>query len=115
MNEMMDYNPLRPYLHSATLRWSYGAMRGRPADLWYRRVAGRDAAAMVEQLAGADFAGIYVDRLGYADRGVELELERELALATDASPLVHRGGRASFFSLASVRARAEGHGVQIRR
>ncbi len=103
VNAMMDYNPVRPYLHSATLRWSYGAMRGRPADLWYRRVAGLNPDAMVEQLALANFAGIYVDRLGYTDRGVKLE--RELALATGGSPLVHRDARASFFSLAPVRAR----------
>ena len=30
---MVDYDQVRPYLHSDDLRWSYGAMKGRPEDV----------------------------------------------------------------------------------
>src|SRR5262249_14253134 len=32
VHRMLDYELVRPYLHSTDLRWSYGAMRGRPQD-----------------------------------------------------------------------------------
>ena len=53
---------------------------------------------MVRGVAAAGYAGIYVDRYGYADEGEKLE--RELAAATGRDPLVSPNGRLSFFELA---------------
>ena len=39
MNEMIDYDHLVGYLHSKTLRWSYGAMRYRETDRWLSKVS----------------------------------------------------------------------------
>lgn len=94
---MRDYDHFRGYLHSRTLCWSYGAMKGRPPDRWARELAARPLAEQVPALTLAGFAGIYVDRAGYLDRaaGVEAELSRLL----DATPLVSEDGRWSFFQL----------------
>jgi phosphoglycerol transferase len=94
---MFDYDHFRAYLHSHTLRWSYGAMRGRAGDRWQREVAGKPLPEMVEALTLAGFGGIYLDRLGFADDGtaVEAQLTRLLGV----SPLVSGDGRLSFFSL----------------
>ena len=35
---MSDYELLRPYLHTRTLRFSYGAMRGREASRWQEAI-----------------------------------------------------------------------------
>ena len=44
--ETIDYDGARPYIHGTELRWSYGAMKGRPEDwaapLVFRRRRGRD-------------------------------------------------------------------------
>src|SRR5262249_5518440 len=94
VQRMFDYDHFRGYLHSTALRWTYGAMKGRPTDAWLAELASRPAPALVEAAALAGFAGIYVDRHGYADAGVGLEL----ALAgTLGEPIASADGRLAFF------------------
>lgn len=71
---MTDYSLFRGYLHSRDLRWSYGAMRGRPAD-WARGLEGRPAQAVLDAATAAGFVGLYVDRAGFIDGGRKLEAE----------------------------------------
>jgi hypothetical protein len=68
------YEPAKPYLHTDDLRWSYGAMRGRPAD-WLGPLADRSPSEIVLAATQRRFAGIVVDRLGYADQGAAIEAE----------------------------------------
>ena len=54
------YEPLRGYLHSSTLRWSYGAMKGRSAD-WAAQLAGQPLSLVTAAAAAAGFDGVWVD------------------------------------------------------
>ena len=70
------YGVLRPgarYLHSSTLRWSWGAMRGRPQGDWQDALVAGTVRDMLDTVAAVGFTGIYIDRFGYADRGAEIE------------------------------------------
>src|SRR5262249_53598459 len=89
--------PFRAYLHSKTLRWSYGAMKGREGDDWYKGVAARAVDEMVQTLVFAGFHGIYVDRRGLDDDGAALEAA--LTHLLSAQPLISRNQRLSFFNL----------------
>jgi phosphoglycerol transferase len=100
VHNMADYDHFRAYLHSSSLRWSYGAMRGRDVDLWQRRVAALPPQEMAQTLALAGFSGIYVNRAGYADNAAQLENQLESVLQTE--PLVSPNHRLMFFSLANV-------------
>src|SRR5580765_1136863 len=51
--QMSDYDPLRPYLHSRKLRWSYPAMYGRTGDAWTSGVADQAAPEMIRILSDA--------------------------------------------------------------
>ena len=62
------YDFLRPYVHSRDLRWSSGAMRGRPAD-WAARLAEAPLSRVMPAISAVGFEGVYVDRAGYADNG----------------------------------------------
>ncbi|HEX5272559.1 MAG TPA: hypothetical protein VFW33_18805, partial [Gemmataceae bacterium] len=95
---MQDYDHLRAYLHSHSLRWSYGAVKGREADDWQRRTAAQPAADLVNTLVGAGFRGIYVNRAGFADEGEALV--KDLRTAGLAEPLPSRSGRLLFYDLA---------------
>ena len=97
VHRMSWYDHLRGYLHSRALRWSYGAMRGRYADLWQAHVAGEPVDEMVRRLAFAGFDGIYIDRAGFLDVGAALEAELTRRLGTP--PMLSRNGRFSFFRL----------------
>ena len=98
VHRMHWYDHLRGYLHSHSLRWSYGAMRGRYGDVWQSRVAAEPPSEMARRLALAGFGGIYLDRCGYDDSGAGLE--RKLTRLLGVRPLTSRDGRFSFFPLA---------------
>lgn len=97
VHDMADYDHFRAYLHSTKVRWSYGAMKGRPEDLWQRRVTAQPAAEMAQTLALAGFSGIYINRKGYADGA--RQLQAQFASILDTAPLVSPNQRLVFFSL----------------
>jgi phosphoglycerol transferase len=101
VHRMNGYDHLRGYLHSRTLRWSYGAMKGREGDAWQQFVTSQPVEQMVKTLAQSDFAGIYLDRYGFADQGSELE--SKLIYLLDSKPLVSANQRLAFFSLAAYK------------
>jgi phosphoglycerol transferase len=90
------YEPARFYLHSSRLRWSWGAMRGRPAD-WASRLARASVPATTRAVAAAGFQGITVDRRGYADGGNSVV--SRLTSVLRAPPLSSPDGRFVFFDL----------------
>ena len=72
IEKMTDYDHLRPYLHSSTLRYSYGTIRGRGNDRWQLPLSRLPASEMVSTLERFGFAAVYINRQGYADRGASL-------------------------------------------
>ena len=73
VQSMENYGPLRGYLFSRTLRWSYGAMRGREGDLWLRALFDHPIAEQLDLASRSGFGAVYVDRRGYADGGTNVE------------------------------------------
>ena len=96
VGSMGDYAHVRAYLHSRSLRWSYGAMKGRSDD-WLAPLAGGALSAIVERARELGFHGVYVDRLGYEDGGAAVEAE--LAGLSGGDPLVSPDERLAFFAL----------------
>ncbi|HUF80600.1 MAG TPA: sugar translocase, partial [Burkholderiales bacterium] len=70
---LKDYGLFRGYLHSESLRWSYGSMKGREADAWLRSIAALPLDRHLGAVAGKGYEAVYVDRRGFADRGAQLE------------------------------------------
>jgi phosphoglycerol transferase len=99
---MTDYDHFRAYLHARTLRWSYGAMKGRPADQWHRDLALRPLPERLQMLALAGFSAVYVNRTGFADGAGALEPELNRLLA-DPQPVVSSDQTMSCFSLIPFR------------
>jgi hypothetical protein len=96
---MLDYNHFRPYLHSKTLKWSYGAMKNRPVAAWQERVSSLSVEGMLKQLSYAGYQGIYIDRNGYEDHGVNIE--KQLKGLLGVAPLISPDGHLSFFDFRS--------------
>jgi len=111
---LLDYDMLRSYVQGGGLRWSYGAIKGRPDD-WQDAFFGvtpeqvRDGAVRgpldngrspqqnVAALVSAGFDGVYVDRFGYGG-GVGAQ-ELALRRIVGRPPLVSPNGRMAFYSL----------------
>jgi len=97
VNKMIDYSHLKGYLHSEKLRWSYGAMKGRPMDAWQRMVAGMPVDDMLKTLSETGFEGIYIDSYGYQDGGSKLMSDIRQILG--AEPLISDNKRLYFFDM----------------
>jgi hypothetical protein len=63
------YDQVCGYLHTDTVRWSFGAMKGREVDQWQREVATAPAPEMLRRLALRGFDAVVVDRRGYPPGG----------------------------------------------
>jgi phosphoglycerol transferase len=97
LNRMSDYAHFRCFLHSKTLRWSYGAMKGRAWGQWQEWAAGLCAEEQVRTLSREGFSGIVLDRDGFEDNGdfVIAQMSRILG-----DPMVQSSnGQRLFFSM----------------
>lgn len=65
VNQMGDYGLFAGVLHSETLRWSYGGMKGRAGDAWHARVNALPMEQRLKVLSLVGFEGIYIDRRAY--------------------------------------------------
>lgn len=102
IRRMVDYDLLKGYLHSSSLRWSYGSVKGREEALWGECLALQPVDWLVWEVIFAGFSGIYVDRYGYSDSASSLE--SRLSHLLGEVPLVSDNGRLAFFSLTSLAA-----------
>jgi len=68
-HNMGPYDHLRPYLHSVSLHWSYGALKGRYWGVWQGGLLAWPIEDVLDAAAVASFGALYIDREGYADRG----------------------------------------------
>jgi phosphoglycerol transferase len=111
LHGMNDYDPLRPFLHSRTLRWSYPAMRGGFDDEWIRAAAAREPESLASELTDADFGGILLTRAGFPDTRTERALIQWLGESPDASA----DRRLAFFSLLAQKEREGGNASSAER
>ena len=95
--QMRAYEHYKAYLHSKTLRWSYGAPLGEQEDKWQQALAAEPVPALVNSVRAAGFAGIYINRDGYEDHAANFE--RELASTLGTQPIVNREGTLAFYKL----------------
>jgi hypothetical protein len=102
------YDGARPYVSSASLRWSWGSINGRTGE-WQLSVSKLPVAVMVRRLALAGFEGIWIDRWGYPARSrlPAADLEQALVEAAGSDLLKSSQGRYSFVLLADARRRLQ--------
>ena len=72
IHNMGDYEHFKAYLHTETLRFSYGANKGRQAHYWNMFIESLPPEDMVRELETCGFGAIYLDTAGYRDGGAAL-------------------------------------------
>lgn len=95
---MLPGDQMRPYLHSKTLRWSWGAM-SRRNDNWTKVTSELPLNQFVERITFAGFGGILIDRYGYKNS----ELEQSVLSFLGPTNKVDFGKRWVFFDLRTFR------------
>jgi phosphoglycerol transferase len=97
MHNLTDYELGKPYLHSFKLKWSYGALIGRESGDWQKSVVAKSLPDFLKEIRRAGFKGLYIDRRGYEDNG--LNIEKELRELIQHEPIVSLSENNSFFCL----------------
>ena len=97
INGVFDTDQLKPYLHSETLRWSGGGIKGRPASEWVGLASNLPVDGMVRSVSAAGFAGVLVDRRPYDDNGAKIVRQLKAVLGEEA--FTAQDGRYVFFLL----------------
>ena len=97
VEKMGDYDQLSGYVHSTDLRWSFGALNGRPTA-WGLAVLDMPLPQLVRGAAAAGFSGAWVDRAGYKDNGVAT-IASIRALTGPTRSVESEGGRLVFIDL----------------
>lgn len=59
-----NYDMVKGYLHTQRLRWSFGAVRNREADIWARDVAEQSPAQLLAEISQTGFDGLLIDQRG---------------------------------------------------
>jgi phosphoglycerol transferase len=94
---MYGYDHFRLAMHSRTLRWSHGAVKGRYGAAVLAALDPLPVERMLERAAALGYSGIHIDRRGFADGG--RQLEGRLRDLLGGEPLESAGGRDLFFDL----------------
>ena len=106
VGKMYDYDHARGFLHTRGLRWSYGAMKGREAEIWQRQTSAKPTPEMLETIALSGFQGIYLNRNGYNEAPSRAESELLAALGKPA--FESEDGKLLFFDLRPFEAQLRG-------
>jgi hypothetical protein len=72
VRDMRDYEHLRPYLHTRSLRFSYGSFRSQTRAEWQRDVEVLPPAEMLRELTRVGMHGIVINQRAYEDGGEAL-------------------------------------------
>jgi len=102
LHRLKDYELFSGFLHSTALNWSYGGMKGRSGDLFFRSLAREPLSRQVEVLEQLGFAGVYVDRRGY-DVKDDTVVEGLTDVLDASSALTRADGNVVFFRLGQTK------------
>jgi len=94
---MGSYEQIQGYLHSDQLRWSFGSMRGRESDAWWKALTTKPIKNQIEILQSAGFSGLLINRNGYKDNASKIE--GEIAKILNINPIISQNKILSFFKL----------------
>ncbi|PHX43684.1 sugar translocase [Pseudomonas sp. NZIPFR-PS5] len=112
LNSLSPYQMTAGVLHSKELKWSFGGMKGRPGDLFYRSLAQEPMTRQMEVVRKLGFNGIYIDRRGYADNAESLI--QELSALLGHPPLLQSDNKELVFFKLDNSARPDFTGVSAK-
>ena len=94
---MKDYEQFHGYIHSRKIRWSYGVIKGREGDTWWKSFSDKSYQNQIKTLQDAGFSGLLINRNGYKDNG--REIEAFISEFLNVKPLISNNEKLSFFKL----------------
>ena len=106
VNGVYDSDQLMPYLHSSTLRWSGGGIKGRALAEWQGQLGRLPMRQLLVSAAAAGFSGVVVDAQEY---GASSQSTLDSITAELGNAVVADRGRFVYFPLTAAAADAQAH------
>ncbi len=97
--QINSYAHFKGPLHSHSLKWSFGAMRGGEVDRWQEKISQSPVPEMIHELVKQGFTGLYIDKFGYLDEA--RAITEQLRKLVKTPPTYDKHGR-SFWDLRLV-------------
>ncbi|MBP3505536.1 MAG: hypothetical protein J6K43_03955 [Lachnospiraceae bacterium] len=97
INQMQDYAHYMGYIHSDSLRWSYGSIIGRDADNFCRSINELPLDEQIVQIEAAGYSGIYIDWNAYLPDEREA-MELVLGDAIEGNCIRHSNGMKVYYN-----------------
>jgi phosphoglycerol transferase len=108
-----SYDHMRCYVHSHSLRWSFGSIRGREGDRWRTRVVNAPVREMLQMVMDAGFRGIVVDQAYYYCSG-HPDPQGEMMRLLDQKPMCSNYGRRyRFYDLSAYATKLQKEATQV--
>jgi phosphoglycerol transferase len=98
VNRVQIYDLVSGFIHSKNLKWSFGGMKGREGDLFYRALSIEPIEKQIEVIKKLGFGGIYIDRRGYLD-SANLLIEKLTLLLKTPPTITREDGEVVFFKI----------------
>lgn len=89
-----------PYLHTNSLRWSYGPSNGSYLLAWQNSLIKSSTEESLKNIVFAGYTGIYLNKNRYSDKKAE-NFEKELDSITRIRPIKNQNGSILFYDLRS--------------
>ncbi len=103
LEKLTDYDLAKPYLHSKNLHWSFGTIADREGDAFFYALSQESIEVQLEVVRYLGFAGLYLNRGGYADNG--LAIEEQIRKIIHSQPLLNSSGQIAFYSTTEIPSR----------
>lgn len=101
IHNLGDYALFRPYLHSHTLKWSYGVIKGSSHDQWIKSLSELPVEEMIDKVTVAGYKGIYLNTAGYIDGGEQMG--KKLFSVLNQKPIISDTKDHVFYNLINYR------------
>ncbi len=109
LRNLASYEHARGYVHTNSLRWSFGCMKGRETDEWARHVSILPTEQLLEHVVAAGFDGLMLDTRGYPPAKAA-QLEKQIAqVLGDVTRVTHPHKDQLFFDLRKYRNWLQNH------
>jgi len=100
LQNLETYAHLFGFIHSSHLRWSYGGMKGREGDLFFRELSKEDIVNQIKFVRNLGFEAVYINGRGYSDSGVEIMTQVTQILGKPI--LTHEDGRSAVYQISNA-------------
>lgn len=105
INNMAPYDHYKGYVHTETLKWSFGSGNGSDPDRWWRNTSSLPAKEMIDTICKAGMSALLINSKAYGSEELE-RIMRGVESITEQPPVISEDGVNIYYDLRPYIARS---------